>query len=195
LRVISVAAQDEDRELLYVIRTMEVMMGSGIGLEGAITSISRGGYGCISSDFQKVMVNTRKGKGLVEELRRVQKRAKSDAYKRLLNTMIENIISNTDIVKTLKNQGGREEEKRTEKVEKYIEELSGLPETLLSIGMISPIILAILAITPQMMAGAGDIMPLPDADAVGSIVNGGLFFTVVMMAMIGLKAHTKDPGL
>ena len=60
------AAQDEDRELLYVIRTMEVMMGSGIGLEGAITSISRGGYGCISSDFQKVMVNTRKGKGLVE---------------------------------------------------------------------------------------------------------------------------------
>ena len=34
--------------------------------------------------------------------------------------MIENIVSNTDIVKTLKNQGGREEEKRTEKVEKYI---------------------------------------------------------------------------
>ncbi len=189
------AAQDEDRELLYVIRTMEVMMGSGIGLEGAITSISRGGYGCISADFQKIMTNTRKGKSLVDELRRTQKRAKSDAYKRLLNTMIENIVSNTDIVKTLKNQGGREEEKRTEKVEKYIEELSGLPETLLSIGMISPIILAILAITPQMMAGAGDLMPLPDPDSVGAIVNGGLFFTVIVMAIIGMKAHTKDPGL
>lgn len=170
-------------------------MGSGIGLEGALTSIARGGYGCISADFAKVMENALKGKAMVDELRRTQRKAKSDAYKRLLNTMIENIVSNTDIVKTMKNQGNREEEKRTEKVEKYIEELSGLPETLLSIGMISPIILAILAITPQMMAGAGDIMPLPDADSVSAIVNGGLFVTVLVMAMIGMKAHTKDPGL
>ena len=187
--------QDEDRELLYVIRTMEVLMGSGIGLEGALTSIARGGYGCISSDFAKVMKNAQGGKPLVDELRRIQKRAKSSAYKRLLNTMIENIVSNTDIVKTLKNQGGREEEKRSEKVEKYIEELGGLPETLLSIGMISPIILAILAITPQMMAGAGDIMPMPDPDTITVVVNGGLFATVVIMALIGSKAHFKDPGL
>jgi len=189
------AEQDEDRELLYVIRTMEVLMGSGIGLEGALTSIARGGYGCISSDFAKAMKNAQADKALVDELRRVQKKAKSSAYKRLLNTMIENIISNTDIVKTLKNQGGREEEKRTEKVEKYIEELGGLPETLLSIGMISPIILAILAITPQMMAGAGDIMPMPDQGTITAVVNGGLFATVVIMALIGSKAHFKDPGL
>lgn len=189
------AAQDEDRELLYVIRTMEVLMGSGIGLQGALTSIARGGYGCISADFAKAMQNAQKGKPLVDELRRIQKKAKSDAYKRLLNTMIENIVSNTDIVKTLKNQGSREEEKRTEKVEKYIEELGGLPETLLSLGMISPIILAILAITPQMMEGAGDLMPLPDPDMISVIVNGGLFATVVIMALIGAKAHFKDPGL
>jgi hypothetical protein len=30
---------------------------------------------------------------------------------------------------------------------------------------------------------------------INSIVNGGLIFTVIGMMLIGLKAHTKDPGL
>ena len=34
---------DESREILYVIRTLDVLMGSGVGLEAAIHSISQGG--------------------------------------------------------------------------------------------------------------------------------------------------------
>jgi hypothetical protein len=46
-----------------------------------------------------------------------------------------------------------------------------------------------------MMEGAGDIMPLPDPNTITMVVNGGLFATVVIMALIGSKAHFKDPGL
>ena len=88
------------------------------------------------------------------------------------------------------------EEERTEEVEKYIEELGGVPETLLSIGMIGPIILAIVGLVPQLMSGdLGAFMSLPEPAVINSVVNMGLFMTLVGMALIGLKAHTKDPGL
>lgn len=189
---------EEKRELLYVIRTMDVLMSSGVGLEAALHTIGRGGYGIISEDFSAMMKRLRKGtsKGLDRELKDMMKVAESAGYKRLLNTLYTNVTQNTDLVETLKKQGARMEEERTEEVEKYIEELGGVPETLLSIGMIGPIILAIVGLVPQLMSGdLGAFMSLPEPAVINSVVNMGLFMTLVGMALIGLKAHTKDPGL
>ena len=174
---------------------MDVLMGSGVGLEAAIHSISQGGYGIISSDFSELMVNINKGQPLEKELRTLLRKAESDGYKRVVNTMINNVTQNTDIIETLRKQGERMEEDRTEKVKEYIEDLGGVPETLLSFGMIGPIILSILGIAPQLMEGAEDILGTMDPVIIMSIVNGGLIFTLIGMAMTGIKAHTKDPGL
>ena len=88
------------------------------------------------------------------------------------------------------------EEDRNEAVNKYIEDLGGVPETLLSIGMIGPIILIIVGLVPQILGdGAEAIIGSIDQGIINSIVNGGLIFTVIGMMLIGLKAHTKDPGL
>ena len=186
---------DESREILYVIRTMDVLMGSGVGLEAAIHSISQGGYGIISNDFGELMVNINRGQPLEKELRALLRKADSDGYKRIINTMINNVTQNTDIIETLRKQGERMEEDRTNKVKEYIEELGGVPETLLSIGMIGPIILSILGIAPQLMEGAEELFGEIDPVMIRSVVNGGLIFTLIGMAMTGIKAHTKDPGL
>ena len=189
---------EEKRELLYVIRTLDVLMSSGVGLEAALHTIGRGGYGIISADFSLMMKRLQKGnsKGLDRELKDMMKLAESAGYKRLLNTLYTNVTQNTDLVETLKKQGTRMEEERTDEVEKYIEELGGVPETLLSIGMIGPIILAIVGLVPQLMSGdLGAFMSLPDPAVINSVVNMGLLITLVGMALIGLKAHTKDPGL
>ncbi|MCH1537800.1 MAG: type II secretion system F family protein [Candidatus Poseidonia sp.] len=189
---------DEKRELLYVIRTMDVLMSSGVGLEEALHTIGKGGYGVISEDFSAMMKRLRKGnsRGLGPELKSQMKIAESAGYKRLLNTLYTNVTQNTDLVETLKKQGTRMEEDRSEEVEKYIEELGGVPETLLSIGMIGPIILAIVGLVPQLMSGdLGAFMSLPEPAVINSVVNIGLIVTLVGMALIGLKAHTKDPGL
>jgi type II secretory pathway component PulF len=189
---------EEKRELLYVIRTLDVLMSSGVGLEAALHTIGRGGYGIISDDFSAMMKRLQKGnsKGLDRELKDMMKLAESAGYKRLLNTLYTNVTQNTDLVETLKKQGARMEEERTNEVEKYIEELGGVPETLLSIGMIGPIILAIVGLVPQLMSGdLGAFMSLPDPAVINTVVNMGLVMTLIGMALIGLKAHTKDPGL
>ena len=135
-------------------------------------------------------------RGLGPELKSLMGKADSEGYRRLLNTMYTNVTQNTDIIETIRKQGTRMEDERTESVEKYIEELGAVPETLLSIGMIGPIILAIAGLVPQLMSGdLGAFMQLPPTSTINTVVNSGLVLTLVGMFMIGLKAHTKDPGL
>ena len=189
---------DEKREGLYVIRTLDVLMSSGVGLEAALHTIGQGGYGIISEDFSKIMKRLSGGKsrGLEYELKSMMSTAESDGYRRLLNTLYNNVTQNTDVVETLRKQGSRMEEERSEEVQKYIEELGGVPETLLSIGMIGPIILSIAGLIPQLLTGdIAAFMSIPDPALISAVVNGGLVVTLVGMILIGLKAHTKDPGL
>lgn len=189
---------DEKREGLYVIRTLDVLMSSGVGLEAALHTIGQGGYGIISEDFAKIMKRLSGGKsrGLEYELKSMMSLAESDGYRRLLNTLYNNVTQNTDVVDTLRKQGSRMEEERAEEVKKYIEELGGVPETLLSIGMIGPIILSIAGLIPQLLTGdIAAFMSIPDPALINGVVNGGLVMTLVGMMLIGLKAHTKDPGL
>jgi type II secretory pathway component PulF len=189
-------ALDESREILYVIRTLDVLMSSGVGLEAAIHSMAQGGYGIISKDLAELMKNINKGRPMEKELRSLLKKAENDGYKRVINTMLNNITQNTDIIETLRKQGERMEEVRTENVKNYIEELGGVPETLLSIGMIGPIILSLVGIIPQLISGGlAELVGGLEQDTAMSIVNIGLFITVAGMALTGIKAHTKDPGL
>ena len=188
--------QEESKDLLYAIRALEIMMSSGVGLEAAILSISGGGYGIISADFEKMIKQQKKGKTLEVSLRELMKKASSKGYNKLLTTMYNNVKSNTDVLKTLKMQAEAEEEERNEKMKKYIDDLGGLPESLLSIGMLSPIMLTLVGLAPQLMGDAGAIMgSIPSNSTMMNVVRVGLGFTLIAMALIGLKAHTKDPGV
>ena len=191
---------DEARELLYVIRSLDVLMSSGVGLEEALFTIGRGGYGVISTDFAEVMerLNKGKSKGLPAEIQGLKKRAETDGYTRLLNTVYTNITQNTDILETLKKLGNRLEEERTTSMKDYQEALGSLPETLLSLGMVGPILFAVLGVIPQvidpgLLEEVG--VSFPSASVISSIIIGGLSFTLLGMAGIGYKAHSKDPGL
>lgn len=188
-------ALEEEKDLLYAIRALELLMSSGIGLEAAIHSLSEGGYGKISKDFKGVLDAGRKGQSMDQELRKVMRGTKSEAYKRLLNALVNNIVSNTDIIDTLRTQGEREEESRNEKVEKYIENLSGLPEGLLSVGMIFPIILSLYAIAPSLGDLSAVGVNFPPPATIQFHVMVGLAVTLLIMFAIGYKAHSKDPGL
>ena len=184
----------EERDLLFALRTLEVMMSSGIGLEAALLNLSQGGYGAISAQFASMLKEVGKGKPLGDEIKKGMQRTKSKPYRRFLTTLHNNIVNNTNVVDDLRKQGDAEEEARSEKVEKYIEELSGLPETILTIGMTSPLILSILGLFPQLM-GDIPIIDMPDQSTIMSVVYAGFVLTILGMALIGMKAHTKDPGL
>ena len=189
---------DEKKEILYVIRTLDVLMSSGVGLEAAPTQLVKGLWHNLERFFfnNGKISSSGKSRGLEYEVKAMMNKAESEGYRRLLNTMYTNLTQNTDLVETLRKQGKRMEEDRNESVNKYIEDLGGVPETLLSIGMIGPIILAIVGLVPQILGdGAEAIIGSIDQGMINSIVNGGLIFTLIGMMFIGLKAHTKRSGV
>jgi hypothetical protein len=41
----------------------------------------------------------------------------------------------------------------------------------------------------------GSFFSMPEQSTIDVVVNIGLFLTLFAMIMIGIKTHTKDPGL
>ena len=101
---------EESADLLYAMRAVMVLLGSGIGLEAAIQMIGRGGYGVISKDFNEILGNLQRGSKLENELSRLSSKAKSKAYSRFLSTLRTNVTSDSDLLRALEQQSEREEE-------------------------------------------------------------------------------------
>ena len=78
---------------------------------------------------------------------------------------------------------------------KYIEALEGMPTALLTVGMLGPIVLPLMAVAPYLFAGASGLIDVPGPGVARMATFGGLAFCVFAMGMIGLKAHTRDPGV
>ena len=189
--------QEESADLLYAMRAVMVLLGSGIGLESALQMIGRGGYGAISRDFKGVIANLQKGSQLEQELAKLSRDASTKAYSRFLNTLRTNVTSDTDLLRALQQQSEREEEERNDKLAAYIEKLSGMPTILLTFGMLCPIIFGILAMGPVIAPGLMNSgIPGMGMLAAGAALFGpALLFTVVVMAFIGYRAHSSDPGV
>ena len=189
-------AQEEEINLIYALRGIQVLIGAGVGLESAMTHISHGGYGRISNDFSKAMSGVNSGQRLEDEIRRLIKKAKSDDYRRLLNSMLNNVTSNTDLMASLEQQASRSEENRTDRLKRYIEDLSGLPEKALILGFLAPLILGLLAIAPFLLGDLGPIGgDVPEVGTMMLLFNGGLLATIGFLVILLLGAKSKDPGV
>ena len=188
--------REESADLLYAMRAVMVLMGSGIGLEAAMQMIGRGGYGVISQDFRDVILNLQRGARLEDELTRLTQQASGNSDRRFLGTLRANVTSDTDLVRSLTQQTDREEEDRNDKLREYIESISSLPTLLLVFGILSPIIFGIIAMLPVI---APDVMSFIDTSgtiaALATCFGPVLLFTVILMGLIGYKAHSSDPGV
>ena len=188
---------EESADLLYAMRAVMVLLGSGIGLEAAMQMIGRGGYGVISKDFREAIANLQRGAKLEQEFSRLSTKASSKSYSRFLNTLRTNVTSDTDLVRALEQQSEREEEERNDKLADYIEKLSGLPTILLTFGMLSPIIFGIVAMLPVIAPGLMT-SGIPGMDSISSAAGcfgPALFATLILMTIFGFKAHLSDPGV
>ena len=192
----SMGAQEEEINLIYALRGIQVLIGAGVGLEASMTHIAKGGYGVISSDFSKALSGVNSGQRLEDELRRLIKVSKSADYQRLLTSMLNNVVSNTDLVASLEQQASRAEENRTDRLKRYIEDLSGLPEKALILGFLAPLILGLLAISPFLLGGLQGVgVTIPPVDKMMFAYKGGLLVTIVLLVFMLFGAKAKDPGV
>ncbi|MBT4058972.1 MAG: type II secretion system F family protein [Euryarchaeota archaeon] len=189
--------QEEDISLIYALRGIQVLIGAGVGLESTMTHIAKGGYGKISTDFSKALNGVNRGQRLEDELKRLITTSKSDDYRRLLNSMLNNVSSNTDLISSLEQQASRAEENRTDRLKRYIEDLSGLPEKALILGFLAPLICGLAGIAPFLLGGLSGVpgVSVPPVETMMFFYKGGLFATIGLLVMMLLGAKSKDPGV
>ena len=70
-----------------------------------------------------------------------------------------------------------------------------MPTGLLTVGMLGPIMLPLIAVMPYLFTVPVAGITAPSPATANMISMAGYAISVIIMAMIGLKAHTKDPGV
>lgn len=138
----------EERDLLYAIWAMEVLVSSGIGLESAIKHVAEGDYGKISREFKKALKAPGAGmsESLEKSLDKLAIETKSKSFKKTLGILARSLREETSVGESLRTLAGRESQERGAKIQAFTEKLALVAELFLMILLI-PIVIAVMSFT------------------------------------------------
>ena len=84
-------ARDLEMELPDALRQMASTMRAGIGIDAAMDDIARSGYGVLSREFERAVVEVRRGRALERSLLALAQRSNSPLYERAFRLIVEGV--------------------------------------------------------------------------------------------------------
>lgn len=176
-----------ERELLFALRAMEVLLSSGIGLESSIQHVAEGNYGEISVEFNRILDEINSGQYIVTALRGAVSRTKSKGLKKALMTMVIAAEGDISLVETFGKIAEKETKERKVALDGYIDKLSTTTEMFMVVGILVPIIMGAVILADTMMGAiaGGEAMLTPEL--VGLILYATLGILMFMVVMTKLK--------
>ena len=190
--------RDEEKEVLYAIRALEILVGSGVGLEEAMKHIADADYGCISTEFHRVLDESRKGTYLERSLRDAGKRASSPAFRKMLETLAMGVRDDIEISKILKKTADREFEERRSKLEAFTKKLTGTAEIFMTMGILVPIILIVFGFLGSITKSIAKEAPFMNLDFlanIGMCTIPALAVVVIILITLIFTTRSRDPNL
>ena len=132
-----------DKELLYAIRAMDVLLESGAGIETAMKHVAENDYGELSRIFKEILAES-KVRYLNEILRERVERECSEGLRRVLNAIAMS-SKGTALLDQLRRIADKEFDERKVKLEKFTERLTSISEVFLILSILIPIIVVSIA--------------------------------------------------
>lgn len=176
-----------ERELLYALRSIEVLLSSGIGLESAMKHVADGSYGEISIEFQKILDEINNGEYIESSLRRAITRTKSRGLRKALITMVNAVEGDISLVEPFGKIAEKETKVRKVILEGYIDKLSTTTEIFMVVGILIPIIMGGVILADSMMNIFGDGQSMLHPTLVGMIL--GVTLGILLFLVIQTKLH------
>ncbi len=134
------------RELPFALRHMATKLAGGSGLFEAINSVARGGYGVLSEEFRRVLLEVERGSSIEDALERMDMRIGSPALRKVIRHIISTIKTGGNIANTLKMLA---EEISTEvrmKIKDFIQVLNTFTMVYMFLVIVAPVMLTVLVI-------------------------------------------------
>ena len=185
---------DTDKELLYALRAMSVLLGTGVGLESAMKHVSDADYGEISVIFGQVLRESAEGGGyLSDSLRKTMERTTSEGFKKALNAMILGSTGEINLVESLEKLAEKETRNRQVAIEKYIERISGITEIYLIMGILVPIMLVAMSFVNELSESSKEGgFPIPEL-LPESMITPLLIGMLVVLAVMVILTKLGEP--
>lgn len=176
-----------ERELLFALRAMEVLLSSGIGLESAIKHVAEGNYGEISIEFQKILDEINSGGYIVDALKGAVKKTKSKGLRKALTTMVIATEGDISLVETFGKIAEKETKEKRVALDGYIDKLSTTTEIFMVVGILIPIIMGAVILADTMMSKISGGSSMLTPPLVGLILAGTLGVLSFMIVQTKLK--------
>ncbi|MDI6887054.1 MAG: type II secretion system F family protein [Candidatus Thermoplasmatota archaeon] len=149
----------EDRELLYAIWAMEVLVSSGIGLESAIKHVAESDYGKISREFKKALAKPEAmSESLEKALSKLAIETKSKSLKKTIGILTRSLKSETGVGDALRTLAEHETQERKARIQGFIEKLALVSEIFIMILMI-PVVIVVISATSLLPIGSAMLDP------------------------------------
>ncbi len=84
-------AKELEEVLPDALRQMASTLRAGIGIDAAMEDVSKSGYGALSREFDRAVVEVRRGRALENSLRALARRSNSPLYERAFHLIVEGI--------------------------------------------------------------------------------------------------------
>ena len=190
--------REEDREVIYALRAMEILVDSGVGLSQAMKHIADEDYGCISEEFARILKETERGEYLDRCIEEAVSRAASPAFKKMLEAMVMAVRDDIGISKILKKTADREFEERRTRLTAYTKKLTGTAEIFITTGILLPIILVVFGFLSSITESIAEVVPFLDGGLLGSMkvctVPALLIVIAILLGLI-LSTRARDPNI
>ena len=187
-----------DKDILYVIRAMTVLLSAGVGLESSMEHVANSNYGAISTMFKKILDESKRGEYIEDALQREANLTSSTPMRRVLNTMVLGSKGEIDLVEALSKIAEREMKQREQEIDKFIETLGTRAEIYMTMGILVPIIIVVVIFvailikeTGGALGGGGGM----DAMTQPPVIAGLLFGDLAVLGAIAIKTKLDEPQI
>ena len=178
---------DLNQELPYALRHMGIELKSGKGLHDTLITIKNGGYGSLSSEFNRVLEEVKYGKSTEESLMEMSHRVKSEGLSRTVHQIIGTLRVGGNLANSLDIIANDLSFETHIKLKEYSQKLNSFILIYTFIAILAPVIILIM-----LMAGS---------TVMGDIISGNLlliiyasFFPLVVI-MMGITIKRLEPKI
>lgn len=162
-----------NRVLPYALRHMSTQLSSGIGLPETITSVSRAGYGVLSEEFSRVILDVNKGASFEEALARLDDRVPSEPLRKTTRQIRRALRTGGDLAKVLNVLADEAAFEMRMKLRDYTQSLNMITMIYMFVSAVIP---AMLMITMNISSGIGR--------ATISVQTAGVIYLVLLPLLL-----------
>lgn len=156
------------RELPFALRHMATQLTSGSGLLETMRSVSESGYGVLSEEFKRAILEVERGATIEESFERMNLRINSEGLKKVSRQIISTIRTGGNLANTLKVMAGEISMEMRMKLKDYIQILNTFTLMYMFVVVVAPVLITTMVIAMGIAMGG---LPIP-AD-----VMWGLYLT------------------